>query len=554
MESEAKSIVTAKNALKAEKASYASLCDELSNYYCPEIDVLSTTSEGSEIIQPITSTGVVATTRLQNGLYSNTMAMGKGNIGNSDKKVMQIPIAKDWYSELSNVTQHHVSQSGFPKKFQVWLGDYCNFGGSIMYPEFDKGNVRHKFFVYPENSCFYTQDEDGTMTSMYREYALTAEQAVNKFGEKELTDKIREAYEKRDEKTTFNFVHCLRPNRTRKKNRTDSKNKKFESIHVLEMGDHKIVKKSGTDQFRYVSEHFYQKQGEKSGRAPTMQALPVLRTLAKVVDLLMMAKEMSILPPIWFPDKNAAETAMLEPGFVGYFDPSKGNPFVYQIDPAVIRENQELYYELKKEVDELFFVDLFAMLEQQKTGAKTAYEISQLVAERTQAIAPVANSLSGFFRKVYTIVAKDLVEAKQVSDPPQEVMDAKGEGVDLDVVYTSRLDIRLKEIETVAMLEGVNQAAQFTAAVESNPTIRACVKPIKGVLSIFESQNLTTDVTNNEDEANQELAKMQKAAADAKQAEQAAQSVKPVDLQAPVQENSPMSSMIGDEASGFTGI
>ena len=552
-ETKAKQIARTCNELKAEKQNYTSLCDKLGRFFCPDIDVMSTSASGSEVLRAITSTGEVASQRLKSGLYSNTMAMGKGNIGSPDKNVMEIPIASEWYAELSHVTQHHIMQSGFARKFQQWMEEYVDFGGSVMYPFWDSVTKLHEFHIFPENSCFYTHNANGRISSMYREFAYTAEQAVDKFGLDAVSDKIRKAYAEYDNGKKFKFIHCMRENRDRDETRLDSANLKYSSIYVATDGEPEIVKESGSSQFRYVSAHFYQKAGEDNGRSPAMQALQAMETLTRVVDSFLNANELGILPPTFFSDKNAAETATLEAGEVGYYDASKGAPWVYQIDTNALRMNWELIKGLEAEIDKLFFVDLFAMLEQAKGGVKTAYEVSQLVAERTQAIAPIANSLSGYFNDIYTIVATDLFDSGQIEPAPAEVLGENGE-LKLDVTYMSRLDVRLKEIENVSMLEAVNQAVQYSAAVQESPLIGAATKPLQGIINIFKSHDVDPATLNTLDEAQEILSAQEQAAAEQQQSEMAQQSVKPLDLQAPVQAGSPMDGMIDEGAGGMIGL
>lgn len=546
MDSEGKAIVKARDSLRGKKSTYNTLCDDVARYFAPEMETLTVTIEGGEMLQPIVSTGILALQRLVSGLYSNSMAMGKGNITSMNKNAMEIPIAKEWYDELSNVVQHHISQSSFARKFNSFLGDYSGFGGGVMYPQFHKTKNTHDFLVFPENKCFYTMDANGEANAMYREYAFSAGQAVSKFGYDKLPERVQKAYDDMDVEQTFDFVHCMRENRKHDSKRLDSGSMKYESIHVIEGEDGKVVKKSGSKHFRYIVEHFYQKEGELNGRSPAMQCLPVMRTLMKVVSDHIDGTELAIGPPMFLSDKNAVESAILEAFSVNYADLSKGNPWIYQTDSGALAISKDFIDWLREEVNQLFFVDLFTMLENQKAGAKTAYEVSQMVAERTQAIAPIANGLSNFFRKVYYIVAHDLIEAKQVDAPPDIIAQE-----DIDVNYTSRLDIRLKEIENVSTMEAVGQATELVTAIQASPYVQAVVKPLEAVIAVFDSHNVDPSVIRNLDDAEEELNAIFEQIAQQKQDELSAGAVKPIDLQAGSESGSPMDEMIESGAGGM---
>lgn len=539
MDDKGKQILKARDALKSKKAQYATLCDDLSPFFSPEIEVLTKTTDGSEIMQPIISTGILALQRLVSGLYSNSMAMGKGNIIAPDKRIMEIPINDEWFSELSNVVQHHVSQSAFPKQFNSWLNEYCAFGSSVMYPQFDKVKKTHAFMVFPENKCFYTYDAIGNVNGMYREYSYTADQAIAKFKRENLPERVAAAYDLHDVDKQFDFVHCMRERRERDEKKNDAENMRFESVHVIEGEDGKVVRNSGSKHFRYVVEHFYQKEGELNGRAPTMQALPVIQTLMKVVSDHIDGTELAIGPPMFISDKNAVDNAILEAFTVNYANLSKGNPWLYQTDSGALQISKDFIDWLREEISQLFFVDLFTMLEQQKLGQMTAYATSQLVAERTQAIAPIANGLSNFFRRVYYIVAHDMIESGQVEEPPEGLLKS-----DLDVMYTSRLDIRLREIENVSMMEAVGQAGELVAAVQQSPYLQAVVKPLEAVIDIFKAHNTPPQSIRNLADAEDELEAIFDKIEAQKQAEISASAVKPLDLQRAAEGGSPMDEMI----------
>ena len=534
-------------ALKGDRQTYISLCDEISLYFAPEQETLLEVTAGSEVLQPIISSGILANQKCQSGLYSNSMAMGKGNISSNDKRQMEVPIIKEWYAELSNQTHHHISQSSFPQSFNKWLTDYVPFGGAVMYLRWDEDTYSHEYQVFPIGKCFYTFDHLDRVNAMYREYDFTSDQAVGEFGYNQCPKVVRVAYDKDDYKTKFGFVHCLREN---KKADPDSKHwskMQYESLHV-HVTTGKLCHESGTKHFRYIVEHFYQKHGENNGRSPGMQALPVMRTLMKSVSDYIDGTEMAIGPPMWLSDRDAVESAILEAFGVNYADLSKGDPWMYKIDANALRLSSEFIEWLRSEIDDLFYVPLFTMLEQSKSGAKTAYEVSQMVAERTQAIAPIANSLSRFFRRVYYITAHDLIAAGQITPAPEGI-----EQSDIDVKYTSRLDVRLKEIENVSMMEAIGQAAETVAAFQQSPEIQAVVRIIPTIISIFESHNVDPGNIRNQTEAKKELDGINQAMADAKQEETAAAGLAPIDLAKEPDPNSMLGGMVEAGAGGMIG-
>ena len=545
---EGRLITQACSDLKADDYTAIDLYDEVAAYFSPEKETLLEVTEGSEILQPITSTGINASQKLQSGLYSNSMAMGKGDLEDASEELMKLPMVSEWYAKLSNITHHHIAQSKFPQKFFEWLGDYVPFGAGVMYLQFNPTSQRHEFKVYPVGKTHWLFDSEENLSEVYREYVYSADQCVQKFGYDKSPAVVRKAWDTEDKKTKFDFIHCMKLNRDYSPESTHFSKMKYASIHVHDQTG-KICKKSGSKHMRYIIERFYEKHGERNGRSPAMQCLPVIRTLMKTISDYIDGTELAVGPPMWLSDRDAVESAVLEAFGVNYADLSKGDPWMYKIDANALKLSAEFITWLKEEINQLFFVDLFAMLEQVKSGAKTAYEVQQLVAERTQAIAPIANSLSNFFRRVYFLTAQDLIDSNQIPPAPADLS-----GSEMQATYTSRLDVRLNEIENVSMMEAIEQAVGLVAAVNESPETRAVVKTLPALIAIFKSHNVDPESIRNLDDAETELENILKAAEDAKQAEMVAQGMKPVDTMAAPEDGSIAGNMIEDSAGGMVGL
>ena len=450
----AQKIIKARDALKSKRSTYRMLCDEVARLFSPDMQDLLKAPEGSEILQPITSTGILAQERMTSGLFSNTMSMGRGNIIDQDPIKMKMSGVPRFYTALSKTTHRRIQTSPFPEKYEELLRGFDLRGEGVMYVYFNGITKEHEFSVYPSVRCFPVRDSKGAVVEMYREYELTALQAVLDFGHENVSEVVQKAFNRDDHDVKFEFIHCVRPRRERNAKRLDAANMRFESVHV-EVGQKKVVRESGTKRMRYLMPRCFVRDGEDCGRSPAMLALPVARTLMQVVKDHMDGMELQIGPPIFLPDAQAVERAVLKAFTVNYCDMSNSSPFVYD-GKGNLQLSADFIKVLSEEINKLHYVDLFAMLEQIKTGQKTAYEISQLVAERIQAISPVVNRLSsGFFAPLYEIVAEDILEHKLLNEPAPSVL----RGSEFRVLYTSRLDVQLADLELSIISQAIAASA-----------------------------------------------------------------------------------------------
>jgi len=537
----AEKIIRTRDDLKSKRSTYKTLCDEACRLFNPEMEDLMSNTEGSEILQPIVSTGILAQERLTAGLFSNTMSMGRGNIKDEDPRKMKSASVKRFYTALGKETHQRIQTSPFPEKYNSMLEGFDVRGEGVMYVHFNRETRQHEYMVYPAIKCFPVRDVKGSVVEMYREYELSAQQAVLEFGEENVSQELRNAYDRDDYNLKFEFIHAMRPRKVRDRRRLDAQNMRFESVHI-EVAQKKKVRVSGARRMRYLMPRFYVRDDEECGRSPAMRALPVARTLMKVVSDHMDGVEIGVAPPIFLPDKDAVESACLEAFGVNYCDTGKGQIFTYTGNGNLQMSSDFIDF-LKEELNKLHYVDLFTMLEQMKDRQKTAYEISQLIGERIQAISPVVNRLSnGFFAPLYEIVAEDIIDYGLLNEtiPPELLVDkGDGQGSGFRVIYTSRLDVQLADMEISSLSQAIQQAAEMVAGIEQIPRLAAAVKISKLIEKIFEAKNVDVEILYTETETEDNWDEYLKSKEEAAAREQLAGAVKPVDVQKRSEEESP---------------
>lgn len=127
--------------------------------------------------------------------------------------------------------------------------------------------------------------------TVYRIYTLTAEQAVNEFGEDKLPNSIVEAY-KNNKNTTkkYEFIHCIKPRKVKGK---IAKEMPIASIYV-EKQSKMIVRESGFNEMPVVIPRWSKIPMTSYAVGPTDKALPDIKTLNKVVSMMLSNAEMAI--------------------------------------------------------------------------------------------------------------------------------------------------------------------------------------------------------------------------------------------------------------------
>ena len=522
------------DALKSCQGSYCALLDDVLRFFSPELQSLTEVGNGDPVRQPITSTGIVATNTLVSGLFSNTTTMAKGNIHDRNPAINEDPAMSEWYRKLSQETAHAIAGSDFSRKYRSFLAGYVPRGTGIMFVGYDSLDGKPVFRPYNPCDCAWEFDLDGNVIEFHRTYSATAAQLVEEFGLGCLPEAVYTAYNTGD-KREFRMLHSV-VRRSPDECEPGSVNPllmRYADYHVC-LDPNALIREGGSDEMRYLVSLFYHKDGEVTGRSPAMQAYQSAATLSRAMGDTYDALEFTAGPPLFLPDRDAVENCTIEPYAVNYYNPAKGAPWSLPTNSAGVQALGGVVQTCVEEINKLFFVDIFLALEQAK-GNKTAYEVSQLVAERVQALAPVANSLTKFFSDLYTIVAKDLVRHRRIDAPPSQTADPV-------VVYTSRLDVRLAEVEADALLAATTRVAQFDQLVQQSDLLRATTNPLKAAISIFKAFNVPAEALVDDAEAERRLAEITQARSQAAQAQAKAQVVKPIDTQKAPEEGSLMAS------------
>lgn len=497
----------------AEMAPLHSLVRVCARYFKPDYNDLTTDPTESEIALPNTSAGINAQLKFVAGIYSNTISMGRGILDSADPAKRDMEAVKRFYGTVGEKTNDIVT-SIFPRSYRETLDDLALSSIGVFYVHFDEDTNEHDVTPYNPNDCVWFEDSKGRPFKMYRGFEFTADQAVDRFGIDEVSEKIQKAWRddsKANEK--FDFIHCVRPRKNRDKLKKDTMNMPFESLYV-EVDSKKIVEESGHNRFRYVVTVMLKRRGLRSGYSSAMQSLPSMRTLIRGTDDFFDAIEFRTQPAILIGNRESVDNLKgIAPGDVRFARMNEGQPFLYG-ENAEAGAVDAMNEKMREEINQLHFLDLFQALEQFKTGSRTAYEVAQIIAEKIHLIAPIIHPIKETFSALFEIIAEDIMQHGLVDvEVPEELA-----GDEFRVKYTSRIDARVSGIDTENMLFAIEEMANAENLMQG-PNTLAIMKIEEVLRSIADKRNLNPDLTRTEKGYNDELARIAQEQADAMAAE-----------------------------------
>jgi len=386
---------------------------------------------------------------------------------------------KGWLSECSQILNQEInSRSNFQLERLESVADLWNFGTTAIFSEMGEGN-RLRFEKIKIGTYVFELDPFGKVYRFIREFDLTAEQAMQKFGEENLPKCIKDCLcDSGDKSKRFEFIHIVEPREPSKVGAYGynvKTRKKYLSAYV-EMQSQKMVQEGGYDGFpftvgRYLSyDSLIQSAGW--GYGPGFAILPEARQLNFIQQMMDVFAEKQVFPPMMVPDtfEGSLKTAARA---LNYYPSGMGPESVYQVpvtgDWRVAFERVKMRQDTIKRLCSLDMFQMFAQIDREMT----AYEVAQRAGEKLDTVGPiyhrdVRETIEPHLRRAFELCAANGL----LPPPPQEAYEMVVRGfvqvADPEIALTSRLAMAIDAWNARGADEVMQTAVALAAVV---PTI-----------------------------------------------------------------------------------
>lgn len=388
--------------------------------------------------------------------------------------------AKRWLSEATRTTRDALAVSNFYTAVHEFYLDRGAFGTACLYLEPGR-RTELNAQAWPVGTFVIDEDENGTVDTVMREFKLTARQAIQKFGEAAVSEKIRKAHAdggaKANEKHTFLHAIYPRGDAERDKVKMDAPNMPIASVYLEIDGCH-ICQVGGYEEMPVMVSRYLEwgtGMGELYGWSPSFAALPEARQvnfLQKMMDAL--AEKMAF-PPVLAPEELEGE---IDPNAMGvtYFSQSQSGNLPrewmtqgsYDIGLQRIQERQ-------KAINDAFHVDLFQMFAQLEKQM-TAREVAERSSEKLIQFSPTFSRLtSELFNPLLERVFGIMLRSGKLGAVPASMIvpldETRGFVAPPRVTYASRIALALRALPSLGYqrtLERLSVTAQIAPAVLDN--------------------------------------------------------------------------------------
>jgi len=363
-----------------------------------------------------------------------------------------------WLEDTARRMYATFNDSNFNTEVHELYLDLCSIGTAAMFIEESndgvaKGGVHFNTLHIAE--YFIQENVSGQVDTLYRKYKLTARQAVQEFGEKNIGDNIERAY-KEDPDKEFSFIHAVEPTVDYKKATGKLVTKlPVQSCHVC-VEDKMVVRLGGYNEFPYLVPRWAKATGEIFGRSPAYNALPDIKTLNKAVEIGLKAWAKAIDPPLLVTDD----------GVIGRIRMTPAGVTVVRSDTAIkplqigsnwqitdLKENQ-----LRTAIRQAFYSD---QLQLQEGPQMTATEVQVRYELMQRLLGPTLGRFqTEFLNPLIERVFGIMIRGGVLNDPPEAISESN-----MDIEYVGPL-ARSQRMEEAIAVERLYQLAMQVAQID----------------------------------------------------------------------------------------
>lgn len=247
------------------------------------------------------------------------------------------------------------------------------------------------FSSVPLRQLLLDEDSDGFVDTVYRDFTLTARQAVQRWGERCGPKIVKAADDAKRRDTPFRIIHAVCPRDDLGKDGGGGSNLPLASVYVSVEGRH-VIGRGGFHEMPYVTPRWAKRGDEIYGRGPGMKALADVRSLQRGMRINFGGAELAMKPPMMVADDGIVSPVRMNPGGLIYYrtgayatDPIK--PLITGARPDL---GEDLMAGIRTRIDNAFMKPLIQMIRKDRM---TATEVLQVVEEGQRILGPYLGRL-----------------------------------------------------------------------------------------------------------------------------------------------------------------
>jgi len=530
-------------ALKSDRSTWDSWCQELGNVVSPrkaEITTKNTTPSGDKESRLYNTTAVQCNMTLAHGQMSYAMPFSERWFTAEPPADMAGDDAFRWYAKCAEIMAAGLATSNFYTEAHEACLDRGAFGTGLIYVEESITSASGLIFdAVPCGTYSLAENSEKLVDTTFRERNMTAVQLAQEFGEAKLPKKIADALAdpKRRNSEKFLVVHAVYPREDRDTLKLDALNMGVASCWFVP-GEKHLLREGGYETNPYLASRYLKWGSEVYGWCPGWQALPAAKQLNMLERLMDGMAEVAHYPRMLIPSTLEGVVGM-GAGEVTIYNPfQNAKPETWGVNTSDFRAGIERLQRREQEIKDAYHYDLFRMFSQ-LDKQMTDREVAERATEKLVLFSPTfvrmqEEWLNPLLQRVFRIYMKQM----RFPPPPPSVIAQDGEGFHVRpprILFTSRVALAIRSLQSagfMSLLESLQPMLAIDPSVRHVVKIQAAAKGLGRNFGVPEEWMASEAEYNGAIQAEQEAMMQQQQMAMAAQGMTAASKLKPEQINA----------------------
>lgn len=454
------------NALKTERSSMYSYWQELSDNIIGHRGrfLVSDRNKAKRNTRILNNTGKLAARTLASGMMAGITSPARPwfKLATPSPELMKSSAVKLWLHDTERRMREVFAQSNLYNVLHSNYQELGVFGIGTLGLYRDWNNVI-RAVSYTAGSYALAANGKGQIDTFYREYQMTVAALVTEFGIENVSQSVKQNWERGNTESWVDVLHIIEPNDDRDMQSPLAKDKAYRSVYmeVNQAKHEKFLRESGFDYFPIMAPRWdVVGQDVYASACPGMDALGDIKALQLHEKRKSQAIDKLVDPPLQAPVslRNQIQGGGFMPGEVEFVsDMSQGGiKSIYDIRPdinALVADIKEDEYRVKR----AFYEDMFLMLAGSDRRQITAREVEEKHEEKLLMLGSVLERLHN---ELLDPIIKSTFEIMQkvgmLSNPPDEINETE-----LKVEYISVL----AQAQRLTAVQGIERVAGYVANI-----------------------------------------------------------------------------------------
>lgn len=411
----------------------------------------------------------------------------------------KVPQIKQWLQNEQEEVYSVLNNSNFYAEMWPFIYNGFTVGTTVIYGEWNYDEQKVRFECVHPREVYIAENDYSMVDVLHRKYKRNARQLVQKFGEKKVSQSIRDAY-KNSPFDEFEIIHAVFPREEYDDRKKTSTNKKYASVWY-ETGAGHIIDESGYDVFPYLVWRYARFSNYVYGLSPAILSMCDIKGLNIISKTLLGAAQMAVDPPLNVPADLVGKVQWKPRGINPY---DKEGMFVR---PANTTEKYPIGADREERMEisikERFHTDTFVMMGQLAgQGQRTAYEVSEMMGEKAvilgAELAPLNVQMDAILDLAYYLKANANQNGDFITQPPDMLYELTVESDSFSPVYLGPLAQAQRRLYKTQGLQGALEVA--APIIKMFPDSARVIKPEDTLRVILDSFNFPQEAMSTKEE------------------------------------------------------